>query len=200
MRRLGDVLDEKIRSKHLELTDQQRRMLADYYRDIRAWKAQEMSLSEVMERSQSGWLRMQFMMHTPRDHEMYEDMMTLIDAIWRKQRGPGVETPQGWLTEEMVKSHGGRLVEVVDPETGMIDLAPVYPTSFGRNMDGTPDKSNPIYSTAPRRYTPPVERPIRRSAGYEEWTGAGETAVEEYPFDDTEEFTELIYDYDDQYT
>ena len=152
------------------MTPHQRDLANRFYGSIDAWRAGEITLRDVMDENPSSYIRGQIIEATSPYHPLFGDIMKFLDAEIAMTRGPGIQTRHGWFTEEELASYGGKIVEVVDEESGLIEEAIAWPTQYEIGIDGKPNKDRPIYGKKPS--TRPEQNPLfirRRPNGYDLW-------------------------------
>ena len=169
MRSIRDILADANATRAHNLTSNQKELVENFYTVLAEWDAGNLTLAQAETASGTPYQRFMMMMSTSPNSPEWALMQRFFDAVILRDRGAGVVTSSGWISEERIKSHQGRIVDVVDPD-GVVRQAAVFPTEYGVGLDGKPDPFLPIYGNEPDKWNAdnfPVES--TNPDGYMEW-------------------------------
>lgn len=171
MRSIKAVMQDAALARWGRMTDHQREIAQEFYEAIEGWRDGFLTLQDVLDITHSWYIRSQIIAATSNDHPLWRDIMNFCDAYWKATRGPGIETRHGWFSEEEIQQHGGKIIEVFDRETNLVEIAAVFPTSYEKGIDGKIDKERPIYGQAPKLHPDPRDIPHQKikPAGFDFW-------------------------------
>jgi hypothetical protein len=162
MRKMLSDRSGRMNAKQIDMAD-------TFYGVVREWAQGEITTQEAMQMTWGGWARAQIVMSTPKEHADYVNMQRMIQAITEMDTG-GIWTTLGFFTTSELADHQGKIDEVYDYETGSIEQAIAFPTSYYRDFDGKFDRNKPIYGVKPKIRPERDERESRpKPPGYDEW-------------------------------
>lgn len=169
MRSIRDILADTNAGRAKQLTPNQNDLVENFYQVLHEWNAGNLTLAQAETASGTPYQRFMMMMATSPNSEEWVVMQRFFEAIVKRERGAGVQTSSGWISEERIVSHQGRIVDVVDLD-GVVRAAAVFPTGYGLNHEGKPDPENPIYGEEPSVWNPEnfPEKDMTPD-GYMEW-------------------------------
>jgi len=169
MRSIRDILSEANATRAKNLTPIQRELAENFSEVLREWERGNLTLAQAETASGTPYQRFMIMMSTSPHTEEWGMMQRFFEAVIKRDRGAGVLTSSGWISEERIKSHQGKIVEVVDFD-GVIRQAAIFPTAFGIGMDDKPDPCLPIYGEEPEIWKPEnLPEKSTTPDGYMEW-------------------------------
>jgi len=169
MRSIRDILADANATRAHNLTPNQTDLLENFYTVLVEWDAGNLTLAQAETASGTPYQRFMMMMATSPNSDEWKVMQRFFEAVIKRDRGAGVLTKGGWISEERIKSHQGKIVDVTDPD-GTVRQAAVFPTGYGVTFENKPDPNNPIYGEEPHVWT--VENLPEISStpdGYMEW-------------------------------
>jgi len=169
MRSIRDILADANANRAHNLTPLQQELADNFYLVLAEWDAGNLTLAQAETASGTPYQRFMIMMATSPNTDEWRTMQRFFEAVIKRDRGAGVETSSGWISEERIKSHQGRIVDVVDSD-GIMRQAAVFPTAWGIGADGNPDPTIPIYGKEPDIWKPDIVPAVSTTPdGYMEW-------------------------------
>lgn len=106
--------------RYAKATPKQREVAQNFYEVVEAYTAGDLTLEQAHNLTGDGWLRASVMRITAPDHPQYQNAMKFFDDLIAWREPDLIKTKHGWFSENDLTEEHGRMVRVLNEDTGEI--------------------------------------------------------------------------------